>query len=149
MSKERWTYVVLSIFLILSGLTAFLPTVGFLGIIMAVLAIAAGVLIFITKPKVSNTTGWILAAVYFILMGLKGLFSFGLAWDGIVLGIMALIAAILMLLKWPGFKKHIGFVLFILWLILTGLMGIFGLGMLSVVTAIVALASGLFMLLDQ
>ena len=149
MSKERWTYVVLGIFLILSGLTVFIPKIGFLGVIMAILALVAGILILVAKPGISNSTGWIVAAVYFLLLGLKGLFTFGFSWQGILLGLLALVAGILLVIKAPAFKKHLGFFLFAIWLILSGLMSLFGMGMLSVVTAIVAIASGLLMILDQ
>jgi hypothetical protein len=50
MSKIRLTYVVLSIFLILTGLLAFLPGLGGLGIVISILAIAAGVLILVSMP---------------------------------------------------------------------------------------------------
>lgn len=149
MSKERLTYVVLGLFLILSGLTAFIPGMGAFGIVMAILALAAGVLILIAKPGISSSAGWIVAAVYFILLGLQALLSFGFSWQGILLGLLALVAGIVLVVKAPAFQKHIGFFLFVVWLLLNGVMSLFGLGVLSTVTAVVAIVSGVLMLLNQ
>ena len=65
------------------------------------------------------------------------------------MAILALVAGIVLVIKWAGFKKHLGFLLFVLWLILTGLAGLLGLGSLGTVIAIVAVASGILMILNQ
>ena len=149
MSKERVMYIVLGLFLILSGLVVFIPGLSVLGIVIAVLALIAGVLILITKPGLSLFAGWVLAAIYLLLVGLVALVTLGFSWLGIVMSILALAAGVILLLKWGGFKKHIGFLLFIVWLILTGLVGLLSLGSLGTVVAIVAVASGLLMILNQ
>ena len=149
MSKERLMYVVLGIFLILAGLAVFIPGLSALGIVIAVLALIAGILILVAKPGISVFAGWVLAAIYLILVGLTALVNLGFSWLGMVMAILALVAGIVLVIKWAGFKKHLGFLLFILWLILTGLAGLLGLGSLGTVIAIVAVASGILMILNQ
>jgi hypothetical protein len=149
MGKERLMYIVLGLFLILSGLAVFIPGLSALGVVIAVLALVAGVLIVVAKPGISIFAGWVLAAIYLVLVGLSGLVSLGFSWLGTVMAILALVAGIVLVLKWGGFKKHFGFLLFIVWLILTGLVGLFGWGGMGTVIAIVAAASGLLMILNQ
>ena len=149
MSKERLMYIVLGLFLILSGLAVFIPGLSALGVVIAVLALVAGVLILVAKPDISIFAGWVLAAVYLMLVGLSGLVSLGFSWLGTIMAILALVAGIVLVLKWGGFRKHIGFLLFIVWLILTGLAGLLGLGGLGTVIAIAAVASGFLMILNR
>lgn len=149
MSKERLMYIVLSVFLILAGLTAFVSGLSALGVVIAILALVAGVMVFVAKPGISLFIGWVLAAIYLILVGLTGLVSLSFSGLGLIMSILALGAGIVLLLKWAGFKHHIGFLLFTLWLILTGLSGLVSLGGFGVVIAIVAIASGVLMILNQ
>jgi hypothetical protein len=149
MSKERLSYVVLGIFLILSGLVSLVSGLGSLGIVVSILALAAGVLILIFRPGISIFTGWILAAIYLILLGLTGIINFGFAGMGTVMAILAIAAGIVLAIRWPGFRHHIGFLLFCVWLILLGLMGLIGLGGFGVIVAIVAIASGVLMILNE
>ncbi len=149
MSKKRWTYIVLGIFLILSGLAALIAGFSGLGTIIAILAIAAGVMILIFYPDISNRIGWILAAIYLILRGLVGLISLGFSGLDMIMAVLAIAAGIILLIKLSGFSHHIGFLLFCVWLILVGLTGFVSLGNASVVIAIVAIASGVLMILNE
>lgn len=149
MSKERLTYVVLSIFLILSGLVTFVSGLGSLGIVISILALAAGILILVARPDVSMYTGWVLAAIYLILLGLTGIVSFNFNGLGTIMAVLALAAGIILLVKWAGFRHHIGFLLFIVWLILVGLTGLVSLSGMGVVIAVVAIASGILMILNE
>jgi hypothetical protein len=149
MDRERLTYVVLGIFLILTGLAALISGFSGLGTIIAILAIAAGVMILIFHPDISNRIGWILAAIYLIVRGLAGLISFGFSGMDTILAVLALAAGIILLIKLPGFSHHIGFLLFCIWLILVGLAGFVSLGEASIVIAIVAIASGVLMILNE
>jgi hypothetical protein len=47
------------------------------------------------------------------------------------------------------FNKNIGFLLLAIWLILTGLSAFMSLGNLAVILAILALAAGIFILLNR
>jgi hypothetical protein len=147
--NKRITYVVLGVFLILTGLMSFIPGLAELGFVAAILALIAGALILFSRPGISNTIAWVLAALYLILLGLKDIS--GLSFQGMdtVIAILALAAGILFLIRAPRFKHHIGFFLFCVWLFLVGLMGLFGLGQLSLVVSIVAAASGLLMILNE
>ncbi len=149
MSKARLTYVVLGIFLILTGLAALITGMSGLGIVISILALAAGILILIAKPGVSNYIGWIVAAGYLILLGLTGVVNISFAGMGTVMAVLAIVAGVVLLISWPGFKHNIGFLLFCLWLILVGLTGLVSLGNLSVVLAVVALASGVLLILNE
>lgn len=149
MSRERIMYVLLGILLILTGLMATVPSLGVLGIVVAVLALVVGVLIFIAHPDISIFTGWALAAVYFILIGLQGVINFSFSSIEIVKAILALAAGVVLLVGWPKFRHHIGFFLFTVWLILVGLTGLISLGGLGVVIAVIAMASGVLMILNE
>jgi len=130
MFNKRTTYVVLGIFLILTGLMSFVSGLGVLSIIAAILALAAGILILVKTPGLSNNIGWILAAVYLILVGLSGLVNFSFSGMGVMMAVLAIIAGVVLLIDWPGFSHHTG-------------------SDLSVVTAIIAIASGILMILKE
>ena len=149
MINERITYVVLGIFLILTGLMSFISGLGALSIITAILALAAGILILVTTPGVSNRIGWILAAIYLIVVGLIGLISFSFSGLSTIMAILAIAAGVVLLFGWPGFSHHVGFILFCVWLILVGLARLVSLGDISIVIAIVAIASGILLILDE
>ena len=149
MSKERLTYVVLGLFLILSGLMGFITGLGDLGIIIAILAIASGVLIFVSSPGISIFLGWVIAAIYLIARGLMGVTDFDFSNSGTLMAVLALAAGLLLLIRAPGFGKHFGFLLFCVWLILIGLTGLVSLGDISLVINIIAIASGVLMILNE
>lgn len=149
MLSKRLTYVVLGIFLILTGLLHFISGMGFLNIISAILALASGILILVTSPDISKRTGWILAAIYLILLGLSGVINFSFSGISIVMAILAIAAGVVFLIGWPGFSHHIGFFLFCVWLILVGLALLVSLGGLGVIIAIIAIASGILMILNE
>lgn len=147
MSKKRLTYIVLSIFLILTGLSAFLPGLGSLGMVISILAIAAGVLILISMPGGARSIGWILAAIYLIARGLIGLVGFRFNGIDVVMAVLALAAGILLLLRARNVFSKLGFFLFCVWLILVGLAYFISFGDLSILIPIAAIASGVLMLL--
>ena len=149
MSKERLTYVVLGVFLILSGLTAFISGLGGIGILIPILALAAGVLILVSSPGISYSVGWVVTAIYLIIRGFAGIIDFSFSGMGTVMAIFALGGGILLLIRFPGFKHHIGFTLFCAWLILVGLGGLVSIDPLGTIIAIVAIASGILMILNE
>ncbi|MFW5713653.1 MAG: hypothetical protein ACOCYU_03195 [Brevefilum sp.] len=149
MFTKRNTYIVLGIFLILTGLMSFISGLGALRIIVAILALAAGIMILISTPGVSNNIGWILAAIYLIMVGLTGLVDLSFSGMGTIMGILAMAAGVVLLIGWPGFSHHVGFILFCVWLILVGLARLVGLGDISIVSAIIAIASGILIILNE
>jgi hypothetical protein len=149
MVNERLTYVILGIFLILTGLMGFISGMGALGVVAAILALAAGILILVTTPGLSHHIGWILAAIYLILVGLSGLIGFSFNGMSLIMAILAIAGGVVLLAGWPGFRHHIGFVLFCVWLILVGLTRLVALGEFSIVTAVFAIASGILMILNE
>jgi hypothetical protein len=142
-------YVLLGILLILTGLMVLVPALGVLDIVIAVLALIVGVLIFVARPDISIFTGWGLAAVYFLLIGLQSVINFHFSSIEIVKSILALAAGVVLLVGWPKFRHHIGFFLFTVWLILVGLSGLVSLGGLGIVIAVIAMASGVLMILNE
>lgn len=149
MSKKKIAIVVLGAFLILVGLAGLISGLGGLGLVVAILALAAGVLLLLFTPGISMNVGWILAAVYLILDGLVGIISFGFTGLGLILDILALAAGFLLLVRMSKIKNNIGYFLFFIWLILVGLMGLVGLGVLGTVVPIVALAAGILLILGM
>jgi len=149
MFRERTTYVVLGLFLILTGLMSFISGLGALSVIAAVLALAAGILILVTTPGISNNIGWILAAIYLIVLGLTGLIDFSFSGMNILMAVLAIASGVVLLIGSPGFSHHVGFILFCVWLILVGLNRLVSLGDFSIVTAIIAIGSGILLILDE
>ncbi len=150
MSRERLTYIILGLFLILSGLTALISGLGGIGIIIQILALAAGILILISSPGISYSIGWVVTAIYLIIRGLAGLLDFSFNGMGTIMAILALAAGVLLLIRFPGFRHHIGFTLFCAWLILVGITGLLSIGgAVSTIIAILAIASGVLMILNE
>jgi hypothetical protein len=148
MNKKRLTYIILSVFLILSGLVSFMAGFRAMSTIIAILAIAAGVLILVSSPGTSNYLGWLLAAIYLILLGLSAFVNIKFSGMGTVMAVLALVAGILLLVRAPNIRKHLGFLLFCVWLILVGLTGLVSLGKFDVFISIVAIISGILMILN-
>lgn len=142
------TKVVLAAFLILSGLVGLIAGIGNLGLVIAILAVAAGVLILLYAPGVSFRIGWILTAVYLIAEGLTSILDVGFTGMGMVMSILALAAGVLLLIRMPKIKGNVGYLLFFAWLILVGLAGLVNLGQLGLVIDIAALAAGILMIVD-
>ena len=149
MLTKRLTFILLAVFLILAGLAGFVSALSGLNILIAILALAAGILILVKSPGISYSYGWIAAAIYLILRGLLGIVDFGFSGMGTIMAILALAAGVLLLIKFPGMKNHIGFLLFCAWLLLVGLTGLISLGNLGIIVSLVALSSGILLLLDK
>lgn len=147
MSKNKLTVIVLGAFLILSGLAGLVAGLGGLGLVVAILAIAAGILLLLFTTGVSHRIGWALAAVYLIILGLVGLLNFSFPSMGIVMAIPALVAGILLVVQMGRIKGNLGYLLFFIWLILVGLVGLVSLGPLGMVIDVLALAAGILMIL--
>jgi len=149
MEKERLTTIILSLYLILSGVISLFSGVGYFNTVLLILSLAAGILILITTPRIATSIGWQLAGTYFILIGLE---LFGvIRFQGIqiLLSVLALLSGILFLVHTARIKHRVGFFLFCIWLVLVGLMGLIGLAGISLVVSVLAVAAGVLMLLDK
>jgi hypothetical protein len=146
MSRKKLTAVVLGAFLILSGLAGLISGLGGLGLVIAILAIAAGVLILAFTPGVSFRVGWLLAAIYLIVYGLASILNFSFSGMSTVMAILALAAGALLLIRIGRTRANIGYLLFFIWLILVGLVALVSLGPLGIVIDILALAAGILII---
>lgn len=149
MITKRLVFAILGIFLVLSGLTHLIPGVGDIGIVISVFALAAGVLILITRLDVSNLLGWFFIVVYLIISGLNGVIGFSFEGMQTLLAIVILGGGVMLLIGWPGFKGHFGFILFCIWAILTGLTTWLSFSYDALVIAVLAVLSGILMILEE
>jgi hypothetical protein len=99
---NRIGIILLAIWLILTGLIElFKITFPAAGLILALLALAAGILLLIgsRRFRISGRFAvWVLAA-YLILAGLLALFTIDFPSSGIVLGLLALAAGVLLMIE--------------------------------------------------
>ena len=100
--------LLLAIWLIVSGLL-WLPgiSIGGAGLILAVLAIAAGVLILLGPTSLAggrgltftSSLGLILLSIWLILTGLLSLLSLSIPGIGLIMAILAIAAGVLILIR--------------------------------------------------
>jgi UPF0716 family protein affecting phage T7 exclusion len=99
MQSRNLGTILLGIWLILTGL---LPLVTFqipgAELILAILAIAAGVLLLLRPGQISRTWGVILLCAWLILSGLVAITTLAIPGGEVVLGLLAIAAGILILL---------------------------------------------------
>jgi hypothetical protein len=99
---SKWAIILLGIWLIATGLTPFFP-INFhaSSVILALLAIASGVLLILNgiKIKFSRNIGMLLLSIWLILEGLSSLVNFRFTAEGTILALLALSSGILLLLK--------------------------------------------------
>jgi len=99
--------ILLAIWLILTGLLPLLGlTIAGIGTILAVLALAAGVLILMNNLRMGGrggglpaNLGYLLLAIWLILTGMLPLLSITFAGSGTILAILAIAAGVLLLLR--------------------------------------------------
>ena len=99
MQSRNLGTILLGIWLILTGLLP-LVTIQIPGaeIVLAILAIAAGVILLLRPGQISRTLGVILLCAWLILTGLVALTSLAIPGGEVVLGLLAIAAGILILL---------------------------------------------------
>jgi hypothetical protein len=97
---KRIAMIVLSIWLILTGLLA-LTNIGFTGagLILNLLAIAAGVLILLQGESWSARIGMILLGAWLVARGLLALVDVGIQGVGPITNLLAIAAGVLILLE--------------------------------------------------
>ena len=99
MQSRNLGTILLGIWLILTGLLP-LVTIQVPGaeIVLAILAIAAGVLLLVRPGSISRSLGGILLCAWLILSGLVAITSLAIPGGAVVLGLLAIAAGILILL---------------------------------------------------
>ena len=162
--------LLLAIWLILVGLLPLLG-VGFggLGVILALLAIAAGVLILLGPTRISRrlgsmglnrNPGMILLGIWLILTGLLPVLGIAMAGIDVLLALLAIATGVLILLEPTRISGGLGsvalarsaeMVVLGTWLILTGLLPILSITSLTsgIVLELLALAAGILILLRR
>ncbi|MDR3575772.1 MAG: hypothetical protein P4L50_18075 [Anaerolineaceae bacterium] len=144
--------LLLAIWLILSGL---LPLVKIsltgIGIILAVLALAAGILLLLEKRRgsIRKFPGTLLLSIFLIVTGLLGLVSLNIPGAGILLALLAIAAGVMLFLenRRGAFGRDLGKLLLEIWLVLDGLVAlILTFSGAGTILAILALASGMLLL---
>lgn len=147
MSSVRLTFIVISLFLLFTGLLYFFPVLESFHFVIYILAVFSGVMIIFDTPKVSNFVGWVLAAIFLLFTGLRGLIDIDFTEMRMIMATLSIGAGLALLITWPGFHKRIGFILFCLWLILTGLTGFISIGDYIMAIPIIGILSGLLMII--
>ena len=148
MITKRLTYILLGLFLILSGLANFITGIDSNGIVIHIFSVFIGILILVATPGISMFFGWIAASLYLLFWGGSALLNVGFPGMNVIIAVIALIAGILLIVRTPGIKKYFGFLLFCVWLILLGITGLLSISNMETAIAGVAIASGLLILLD-
>jgi|FLYN01.1.fsa_nt_gi hypothetical protein len=92
--------ILLGIWLVAQGLV---NLIGFtfqgLGVILALLALAAGVLLLIGARRWRSNLGLVLLSIWLILTGLFALIGFTFQGSGVLMALLALAAGVLLLLR--------------------------------------------------
>lgn len=155
---ENLGIILLAIWLIIRGLVA-LISLSFAGlnILLAILAIAAGLLILFGLRNNSfanpRNLGLLLLNVWLILSGVLAVATLGAGWVDIVMAILAIAAAALLLFAMLRTEPlgELGMLLLAIWLLLTGLISLVGLSFsgLSIVMGLLALIAGILLLVGR
>jgi hypothetical protein len=98
---KRWGIILLSIWLILTGLLTLLSlSFAESGIVLAVLALVAGILLILgeSKTKFRGSVGTLLLSIWLIAQGGLSLLNVNFTGKGIVMTVLAIAAGILLLL---------------------------------------------------
>jgi hypothetical protein len=145
--------ILLAIWLILTGLIAALGlSLPGLGIVMGVLAVAAGAGLFVgTGSGITKDVGVILLAIWLIFTGLFSLLPLRFGGLEVVTAALALAAGAILLFSSGYIKARIGIILLSLWLILTALMTLVALSFnrSSLIMGIIAIAAGALLLIQR
>lgn len=148
--------VLLGVWLILTGLFGLVSGVAGLGIVLTLLAIAAGVVLLlgISGSRVKNRNpGFLLLSIWLIVTGLRSLLPLNITGIDMVMGVLAIGAGILLLVGARGrsLSRYPGMTLLSVWLFITGLLALTPVGIpgLGAILALLAAAAGVLILLGR
>jgi hypothetical protein len=155
MKNRNLGMLLLSIWLILSGLLG-LVNIGLAGagILLALLALAAGILILLERRRgsIGKYPGTLLLSIFLIATGLLGLVSLNIPGIAIVVALLAIAAGVLLFLEGRGgaLGKDLGKLLLEIWLVLDGLVAlILTFPAAGTILSILAIAAGVLLLLKR
>ena len=141
--------LLLAVWLIVAGV---FQIVGFggtiLGLLLNVLAIAAGIVIILTMR---SELEMLLVGVWLTAMGAVSLVSLGFGGLGLILGLLAIAAGALIVLRMGKPTSNLGKLLLAIWLIGTGLIYVISLSFagLGTIMALLAIGAGVLLLLKR
>jgi hypothetical protein len=145
--------LLLGAWLTVSGLLSLLSIGGaVVGIIVDVLAVAAGVVILIVWRRWPASIGMLLLAIWLIVSALLSLLRFGFPGSGAVMAVLAVAAGVAILTEErQGLRASIGTILLCAWLIGRGLLSLLSLGFSGggTVLAVLAIVAGVLVLLKR
>jgi hypothetical protein len=145
--------LLLSTWLIVSGLLSLLSVGGaVVGIVVDVIAIAAGIVILIVWRRWPAKVGMLLLAIWLIVSALLSLSGFGFPGSGTVLAVLAVAAGVAILTEDRGsLRASIGTILLCAWLIGRGLLSLLSLGFpgSGTILALLAIVAGVLVLLKR
>jgi len=154
---KKLSIILLSIWLIIRGLTSLVSLGGGLGFALDILGLVAGFFILydlrgktLSKPL---TLGFLLLGIWLVITALLSVLSVGISGLGLVLDLVAVAGGGLILFgaARKGPKDYLGQLLLGAWLALVGLLSLLSLGFSGsgTVLALLALAAGVVLLLGR
>ncbi len=125
-----------------------------LGLLLDLLALAAGVLLLIGMPggELTSKLSYLLPGIWLLATGLIGLINLSFMSMELIMAVLAIAAGAAMLLTLEGSAaKNIGVILAGVWFLLTGLFGLinFSFDGLGLVMSLLAIAAGVLMVLGK
>lgn len=172
MGTESLGVLLLSIWLIATAVLL-LAKVSFPneGVILAILAVAAGVLLMLREGNVSTSNsasqrvgnalrrgrglsanlGVLVLSLWLIVTAVLLLTKISFANQGLILAILAVAAGVLLLLRQGGMSANLGWLLLSIWLVVQGAMVVLSISFnqSGVIMAVLALAAGVLLLLRR
>jgi hypothetical protein len=148
--------VLLSLWLILTGILGLLSGVSGLASILPLLALATGAVLLLGSSSVrtkNRNPGFLLLSIWLIGTGVLALLPINTRGIGQILALVAIGAGVMLLVaaRGPTLSRFPGMLLFCVWLILTGLLslGTFAIPGIGTILALLALVSGILILLGR
>jgi hypothetical protein len=99
--------------------------------------------------KLTDNLGLLLLGIWLIATGLLPLINLNIPALGLILGILAIAAGVLIILRPAKVSRNIGVILLSVWLIATGLLPILNLVIPAIVLSLVAIVAGILILLGR
>jgi hypothetical protein len=99
--------------------------------------------------KLTDHVGMVLLGIWLIASGLLPLINVNIPGLDLILGILAIAAGVLIVLRPAKVSRNIGVILLCAWLIATGLLPLLAISIPAIVLSLVAIAAGILILLGR
>lgn len=148
-------WLLLAVWLIAKGALDLVGIGGsMLGLLLDLLALAAGVVLLMGMPggKLTSKLSYLLPGIWLLATGLIGLINLSFMSMGLIMAVLAIAAGAAMLLTLEGSAaNNIGVILAGGWFLLTGLFSLisFSFSGLGLVMSLLAIAAGVLLLLGK